>query len=87
MVESNATSLPKFESEQKLVDFFDSHDMGDYANELPEASFEVDIQQKHYLVSVNETRMQQLLTVARDQHVSVELLLDNWLKEKLMNVS
>lgn len=87
MGESNATSLPKFESEQELVDFFDNHDMGDYADECLEASFEVDIQQKHYLVSVNETRMQQLLTVARDQHVSVELLLDNWLKEKLMNVS
>jgi len=40
MDENNAV-LPRFESMDHLVEFFDTHDMGDYASQMPEAHFEV----------------------------------------------
>ncbi|NEQ99664.1 MAG: hypothetical protein F6K30_23675 [Cyanothece sp. SIO2G6] len=86
MAESKSNSLPQFNSQTELVDFFDTHDMGDYADALPEVSFEVDLQRSHYLVSVDEGIMQNLLEIAREKQISVELLLDGWLKEKVEEV-
>lgn len=40
-MEENKSVLPRFDSIDKLVDFFDTHDMGEYADQMPEARFEV----------------------------------------------
>jgi hypothetical protein len=39
MAENNREVLPQFSSTAALTDFFDSHDMGDYIDALPEAQF------------------------------------------------
>ena len=87
MAESKSKKLPKFNSNQELVEFFDTHDLGEYEKELPEAYFDVDLKRNRYLVSVDENLMDKLLEVAREQQVSVEILLDSWLKEKLVKAS
>lgn len=33
--------LPKFESMEDLVEFFNTHDMGEYLDEMPEVQFDV----------------------------------------------
>lgn len=84
MPESNSKILPQFASDEEFVDFFESHDMGDYLNQMPEVDFEIDIKRDRYLVSVDSCLMDQLLETAKSQQVSVELLVDAWLKEKLL---
>lgn len=84
MPESNSKILPQFASDEEFVDFFESHDMGDYLNQMPEVDFEIDIKRDRYLVSVDSSLMDQLLETAKSQQVSVELLVDAWLKEKLL---
>ncbi|MGK7889987.1 MAG: CopG family antitoxin [Leptolyngbyaceae cyanobacterium] len=86
MAENRSNTLPQISSQAELIDFFDPHDMGDYADALPEVSFDVDLQCSHYLVSVDEGIMQNLLAIAREQQISVEILLDGWLKEKVKEV-
>ena len=61
--------------------------MGEYESELPEAYFDVDIKRNYYLVSVDGYLMNKLLEVAQEQQVSVEMLLDSWLKEKRLQAS
>lgn len=41
--------MPKFQSLDELVEFFETHDLGDYLEGLPEVSFEVEIQEQIYL--------------------------------------
>jgi hypothetical protein len=84
MVESKSKKLPQFNSNQDLIEFFDTHDMGEFESELPEEYFDVDIRQNHYSVSVDGYLMSKLLEVARERQVSVEMLLNAWLKEKLL---
>lgn len=43
MAEIKSPTLPKFESSDELVEFFDTHDMGDYLEQMPEASFDINI--------------------------------------------
>ncbi|HAZ47893.1 MAG TPA: hypothetical protein DDW76_03315 [Cyanobacteria bacterium UBA11369] len=87
MAESNSTGLPSFNSTQELVEFFDTHDMGEFWTEMPEAYFDVDIKGKQYLISVDESLMSKLLEIAKAQEVSIESLVDSWLKEKVLEVS
>lgn len=87
MAESKSGKLPQFSSRQELVEFFETHDMGEYENNLPEIHFDVDIKRNHYLVSVDGSLMNKLLEVARGEQVSVEILVDSWLKEKLLQAS
>jgi hypothetical protein len=84
MPENEFRKLPQFSSNQELIEFFDTHDMGEYESEMPEADFAVDIKRDHYLVSVDGHLMVQLLEAAKGQQTSVELLVDSWLKEKLV---
>jgi hypothetical protein len=39
--EEDSPVLPVFETLSDLVDFFDTHDIGDYAAKMPEVHFEV----------------------------------------------
>ena len=40
-MEENNAVLPRFDNLDQLVEFFDTHDMGDYAAKMPEVQFEV----------------------------------------------
>ncbi len=40
-MEKNSAVLPRFDTTTQLVEFFDAHDMGDYAAQMPEVQFEV----------------------------------------------
>jgi CopG antitoxin of type II toxin-antitoxin system len=87
MAERKSKKLPQFNSNRELVEFFETHDMGEYESELPEADFDVDITRNHYWVSIDGALMSKLVEVAKEQQVSVEMLLDSWLKEKLLQAS
>ncbi|MBD0326685.1 MAG: hypothetical protein ICV68_09650, partial [Pyrinomonadaceae bacterium] len=47
-------TLPKFDSLDELVQFFDSHDMGEYWDQMAEIDFKVDINTSKHLVSIDE---------------------------------
>jgi hypothetical protein len=87
MTENNPKSLPKFNSTEEIVNFFDSHDLGEFDSELPEVNFDVDLKKKHYLVAIDEELMLKLLEVAREQKVSVEMLVNSWCRDKLVIAS
>jgi CopG antitoxin of type II toxin-antitoxin system len=84
MTENKSKSLPKFNSIEEIVNFFDSHDLGEFDSELPEVNFDVDLKKKHYLVAIDEELMLQLLEVAREQKISVEMLVNSWCRDKLI---
>lgn len=46
--------LPQVTSLDKLVEFFETHDMGDYWASLPEAHFEIDIRRKTQLFVLDD---------------------------------
>lgn len=84
MSESDNGGLPKFESLDELVEFFDTHDLGDYWEKLPEVNFEVDIQQEIYLFSLDAELAGDVIDVARSKQLSPQELINLWIREKLM---
>jgi len=84
MSKSKSKKLPKFDSLDKLVDFFDNHDMGEYWNEMPEAHFEVDIKKRTHFFPLDAALAEQLNQIAKKKKTRSEVLIKSWLKEKIL---
>lgn len=82
MATSKKESLPTG-SVHDLVEFFDTHDMGDYWDEMPEVHFDIDIERRAHLVAVDEDVVAKIARVARARHVSSERLINSLLRQKL----
>ena len=54
MAKSKGKTLPVMNSLSELVDFFETHDMGEYWEQMPEANFEVNIKRRKHLVALEE---------------------------------
>ena len=83
MAENNSKQLPSFTSLDELVEFFDTHDMGEYEEDLPEADFEVDLRKKTHLVAIDEETNNRLTEIAEQEQTPAESLVNSWLKEKI----
>lgn len=83
MAENDSQKLPSFASLDELVEFFDSHDMGEYEEALPEANFEVDLRRKTHLVAIDEETNNRLTEIAEQEQTPAESLVNSWLKEKI----
>jgi len=57
MTRSKGKKLPGFRSRAEIVSFFESHDLGDYADQLPEAKLDFAITRRTLLVPIDEHLM------------------------------
>ena len=87
MAENNSQKSPSFASLDEMVEFFDSHDMGDYLEQMPEVHFDVNLQRRTHLVAIDEEIVERLTEVAQQEHIPAEALVNSWLKEKLSDYS
>jgi len=83
MARNRSKSPPKFESLDELVEFFDSQDMGEYWEQMPEAHFDIKIRRRKHLVAIDEEIVPKLNEIAKSSKVSSERLINKWLREKL----
>ncbi len=83
MAENDLQKLPSFASLDELVEFFDTHDMGEYEEALPEAHLEVDLKRKTHLVAIDEELNNRLTEIAEQERTPAESLVNSWLKEKV----
>lgn len=82
----NKKSLPKFDSLDAAVNFFDENDMGDYLDSMPEVEFEIDLQVSKTYYAVDAQLSSQLMETAKKRGISAETLLNLWIQEKLLEV-
>jgi hypothetical protein len=84
MPKSKSKSLPKFKSLNELVEFFDTNDLGEYWDEMPEINFEVDLKKKTHLFSIESELAVRLTEIAKSRQISSQALVNDWIKEKIM---
>ena len=83
MAKSKSKALPRFGLLDKLVAFFDRHDMGDYWDRLPKADFDVNIKKRKHLVAIDENLLPRLDKIAKSRRVPTQKLINAWLREKI----
>ena len=86
MAKSNKNTLPEMSSLNEVVAFFETHDMGDYWEEMPEGDFDVKIKGRKHLVALEEDVAAQVTQIAKEKKIRSEALINIWLKERLRKV-
>ncbi|MFH1287756.1 MAG: CopG family antitoxin [bacterium] len=87
MEKSKHKNRLKINSLGRLVKFFDTHDMGDYFDAMPEVKFEVDIKRKAHLFSIDISIADKLTAIAESKKIPSGYLINKWLKEKIQEAS
>jgi hypothetical protein len=54
MAKNTSTGLSPARSLDELVEFFDTHDMGEYWEHMPEAHFDIGSKKRTHLVAIDE---------------------------------
>jgi hypothetical protein len=84
MQKSKYKALPDFKSLNELVEFFDTNVLGEYWDAMPESNFEVDLKKKTHLFSIDSELAARLTEIAKSRRISSQVLVNDWLKEKIM---
>ena len=77
--------LPEeFETFEELSEFWDTHDLADYADHLTPVSFEVVSQPTHeYMIVLSDTLNRIMREAQKQEGVSVGTLINLWVQERL----
>lgn len=73
----------RFASVAEAAEFWDAHDLADYADQTQEVQFEVDLQRRTFLAALEPELAKKMSTYAEQRGVSTETLVNVWLSEKL----
>lgn len=84
MEKSKTKSIPKFGSLDELVAFFETHDMGEFWDQMPEAHFDIDIKKSTHVFSLDDDLAETLTKIARAKQIPSKKLINEWLREKVM---
>jgi hypothetical protein len=87
MAKSKSTQLPHFDSLDELVEFVDTHDLGDYLDNMPEVHFDVNLKRRKHLIAIDAELIDKLNLIARIQRTSPEQLVNSWVREKIVEQS
>ncbi|MCP4661570.1 MAG: hypothetical protein GY856_39725 [bacterium] len=83
MAKSRHDQLPTSRSIAELVELFDTTDMGELMDQMPEVEAEVKLLRRRHLVELEEDLVARLDATARAQKVSSQALVNSFLREKL----
>jgi hypothetical protein len=83
MARSESKPMPQFKSLEELVKFFETHDMGEYWDRMPEAHFDIIIKKRTHVFALDEGVAERLTAIAKAKHIPSESLINAWLREKL----
>jgi hypothetical protein len=87
MARNKPKNLPRWDSIGDLVDYFDSCDMGEHFDEMPEVQIDVDVKSKKYLVPIEAELISKLADIAERENISSEQLINSWLTERILETT
>jgi len=84
MAENKRDAIPKpGASIEEIAEFWDTHSLADYWDVTEEIEFEVDITKEPRWIELDEEIAQKVYEVAKRNNISVQILVNSWIKEKV----
>jgi hypothetical protein len=77
------TPVSHASSYREVGEYWDQHDLADKWDETRDVNFDVDLQSSVTYFAVESSLAERLRSVARDQGVSAERLLNEWVHERV----
>ena len=79
----NKTSISKKSSYQEIGEFWNTHDLSEFWDQIKPAKFEVDIQTQRIYYPLDSELSAYILKLARKRRISPETLINLWISEKI----
>jgi len=73
----------EFKTVKEASDFWDKHDITDYWDDTKEVKFRASFKKEPKYIALEKSIAKKALAVAKEKNVSIETLVNLWLKEKL----
>jgi len=73
----------EFKTIMEASDFWDKHDSTDYWDDTKEVKFRASLKKEPKYIALEESIAKKAFNLAKKKHVSIETLVNLWLKEKL----
>jgi len=73
----------EFKTIMEASDFWDKHDSTDYWDYTKEVKFRASLKKEPKYIALEESIAKKAFNLAKKKHVSIETLVNLWLKEKL----
>lgn len=73
----------EFKTIMEASDFWDTHDITDYWDDTKEVKFKVSLKKEPKYIALEENIAKEAFNMAKKKHISIETLVNLWLKEKL----
>jgi hypothetical protein len=84
MAENKRDPIPdRFVSIEEAAEFWDTHDLTDYADQVEEVAATIALQRRRHLVALAPELAAQIGVEAKRQGISTETLINLWLSERL----
>ncbi len=83
MAKNKIKPMPKQRSLRETIEFFETHDLGDYLDAMPEAHFDIDLKRRTHVIALDEDVADKVTEIARAKHVPSQTLINAWLREKI----
>ena len=82
-MDENKSSISQAQSYREIGDFWDTHDVTDYWEQTEAVEFEVNLESDVRLVALEPELATQVNELAWKKGISLETLLNLWVREKL----
>ena len=73
----------EFKTIMEASDYWDKHDITDYWDDTKDVKFRASLKKEPKYIALEESIAKKALAVAKEKRVSIETLVNLWLKEKL----
>ena len=76
----------RFKTYEEAAEWFDTHDMSDYQDQMRSVDFHFDLRKNRDWVELEREIANSVRKLAKKQNVPTRKLINEWLKEKLENL-
>jgi len=83
MGSENVSSLSKSKSIEEMAEFWDTHSLADYEEEIYEVDITFDPSARQTLIHVDPDLFEDLRCIAKERRISTQTLVNLWLSQQV----
>ena len=83
MANENVSSISKASSLEEMADFWDTHSLADYQDEIYEVEMSFDPAARRTWVGIDPDLLVELRRIASERRISTQTLVNLWLSERV----
>jgi GNAT superfamily N-acetyltransferase len=83
MANENVSSISKARSLEEMAEFWDTHSLADYEDEIYEVDMTFDPSARRTWIGIEPQLLKELRYIARERRISTQTLVNLWLSQRV----